>query len=216
MKKTLLTIILLLPLSLQAQESPITGTIDLVNQYLWRGSYQAGASLQPEAVVSLKNWEFSIWGTTSFGEAEKEIDLTLKYSWQHFNIGITDYWFGKAEAFYGKGHLPEIGLGYDFSTIPLSLSYSLVLYGDNKQFSPYAEIVFSPLWKELQLEFTAGATPWANAMLETGQFAVTNLTASIRKALNPTGATPLEIYTTLIYNPAKDTAFWIAGISVPF
>ncbi len=217
-RKVLLAIILLFQFSLQAQEAPfaITGSIDLVNQNVWRGCYQAGASLQPEAVVSFKNWEFSVWGTTDFEVAEKEIDLTVKYSWQNFNISITDYWFGESNASYGKGHLPEVGLGYNFAAVPLSLSFASVVYGDNKQFSPYAEIVFSPEWKELQLEFAVGATPWENAMLDTEYFSVTRLTAGIRKVLNPSGTPPLEFYTNLTYNPEKNTAFWIAGISVSF
>ncbi len=218
MKKLLFIIGLLFPFSFQAQEAPfaITGSISLVNQNVWRGCYQAGASLQPEAVVSFKNWEFSVWGTTDFKATEKEIDLTLRYRLKNFNISVTDYWFGESNAPYGKGHLPEAGLGYNFAAVPLSLSFASVVYGDNKQFSPYAEIVFSPAWKELQLEFAAGATPWGNVMLDTEYFAVTRLAAGIRKVLNPSGTPPLEFYTSLTYNPEKDTAFWIAGISVSF
>lgn len=209
---------LLFQFSLQAQEAPfaITGSIDLVNQNVWRGCYQAGASLQPEAVVSFKNWEFSIWGTTDFEVVEKEIDITVKYSRQNFNIGVTDYWFGKVDAPYGNGHIPEVSFGYDFSKIPLSLSFGSVVYGDNKQFSPYAEIIFVPVWEELQMEFAMGVTPWGNVMLDTEHLAVTCLTAGISKVLNSSGTLPLEFYTNLTYSPEKDTVFWIAGISVSF
>ena len=106
-KHSLFILTLLLPLFLQAQERhlTITGSIDFVSQFVWRGSYQAGASVQPQAVVSFKNMEFSIWGTTDFRGTEKEIDLMLKYSLRNFNFSITDYWFGKSQASYGKGHL---------------------------------------------------------------------------------------------------------------
>jgi hypothetical protein len=204
-------------LSLQAREKPSISTrLDFVNQNVWRGCYQAGASIQPEAVVSFRNFEFSVWGTTDFEVVQKEIDLTAKYGWQNFSIGVTDYWCDAATASYRTGHIPEINLEYGFAKIPLSLSFNTVVYGDNKRFSSYAEILFSPSWQEWQMEFAAGVTPWGNFLLDAERFAITCLSAGIRKTVPLSAAFSFEAFGRLVYNPAADNAFWIAGIGIPF
>jgi hypothetical protein len=218
MAKLLPVIILLIPLYLKAQDSPfaIDIKIDIVSQNVWRGCYQAGASLQPEAVVSFDKWEFSIWGTTDLQVVEKEIDLTVKYAWGDFTFGITDYWFGSERAPYGKGHIPEIGTGYSFSSIPVSLSFHTAVYGDGGHFSSYAEIACTPRLTDWQFEFATGLCPWENSMLATERFAVTCLSAELRKRAVSNGSITLEASTKAVYNPNEGTAFWTAGISILF
>jgi hypothetical protein len=194
----------------------IDGKIDFVSQNVWRGCYQAGTSLQPEAAVSFDKWEFSVWGTTDLQVVEKEIDLTVKYAPGNFTLGITDYWFGGETAPYGKGHISEIGTGYGFSSIPVSLSFNTAVYGDGGHFSSYAEIAWTPRWKEWQLEFSTGLCPWENSMLATERFAVTCLSAELRKRAVTYDTFTVEASTKAVYNPNEDTAFWMSGISVLF
>lgn len=220
MPKSVFVIIFLwlLVLFVHAQDTSIafTGRIDLVNQNVWRGCYQAGASIQPEAVVSYRHWEFSVWGATDFEVTEKEIDWTVTYKWNNFSIGITDYWFGGETDPYSNGHIPEIHLKYGFSGIPVTLAFHSVIYGDDKQFSPYLEGNYAFKWNDWRFEFAAGITPWRNTMLNTGGFACTSLSAGVRKTLPISGVFSAEVFADLIYNPDADNAFWIAGVSFPF
>jgi hypothetical protein len=211
-------ILLIFTSTLQAQDRPfvIDGKIDIVSQNVWRGCYQAGASLQSEAVVSFDKWEFSIWGTTDLRVLEKEIDLTVKYAWGDFTLGITDYWFGGERAPYGKGHIPEVGIGYGISSIPVSLSFHTAVYGDGGHFSSYAEITCTPRLKDWQFEFAMGLCPRENSMLATERFAVTCLSAEMRKRVLSNSGITMEASTKAIYNPNEDTAFWVAGISILF
>jgi hypothetical protein len=220
MRKSVLVTIFLLPLylSIHAQDTSLafTARIDFVNQNVWRGCYQAGASIQPEAVVSYRHWEFSVWGTTDFDVTEKEIDWTVTYKWKNFSIGITDYWFGGDTDPYGNGHIPEINLKYGFSDIPVTLSFNSVIYGDDKQFSPYLEGSYVFEWRDWYCKFATGITPWRNTMLYTGSFACTCLSAGVRRSLPVSDVFSVEVFADLIYNPNADNAFWIAGISFPF
>jgi hypothetical protein len=190
--------------------------IDIVSQNVWRGCYQAGASIQPEAVVSSGRWEFSIWGTTDLLVVEKEIDVAVKYSSGDFTFVVTDYWFDGATAPYGSGHIPEAGVLYSFPSIPVSMSFSSAVYGDGGKFSSYAEIIFNQRLNEFNLELSAGLCPWENIMLETGKFAVTCLSAELRKRTVTCSEFAIEAVTKAVYNPNKDNAFWIAGISIVF
>jgi hypothetical protein len=199
----------------QAQQS-ISTKIDLVNQNIWRGVYQAGASIQPEVVISYRNFEFSAWGTTGLEVTGKEIDLTAKYYLQNFSFGITDYWCDAATASYRKGHIPEVNLEYAFSKIPLSLSFNTVVYGDNKQYSSYAECLFSPSWREWEMEFAVGLTPWGNELLKSEHFTFTRLSVGMSKIVPITATLSIKPFISLLYNPNADTAFWITGISLPF
>jgi hypothetical protein len=183
---------------------------------VWRGQYQAGASIQPEAVVVARDFEFSVWGTSDFEVVQKEIDLAAKYRLGNFRIGITDYWCDAATASYLRGHIPEINLEYGLAKIPLSLSFNTLVYGDGRHFSSYAEIQFAPSWREWQPEFALGLTPWENTMLETERFAVTRLSAGIRKTTALTAAFSIEVFGCLTYNPATGNVFWTTGLGIPF
>jgi hypothetical protein len=204
---------------LQAQEkAPVSldATLDLVNQNIWRGTYVAGASLQPETVMRICNWQFSVWGSTDFRAEDKEIDLTVKYCWQDLGIGFTDYWFERQNAPYSKNHLLEANLEYQFRKMPVSVSYNMRVTGENNWFSPYMEANYTPEWKAWSIELALGFTPWENTMLATTGFAATRLSAGIRKSLPVGNSVSIEAFTNLTYNPDADALFWIAGLSIPF
>ena len=200
--------------SLRAQD--INATTTFVSQNIWRGMYQTGGSIQPEIVVSYKNWETSIWGTTDFGMEEKEIDIAVKYSWDDFSIGITDYWFGNKTGVYGKNHIPEINLSYSFPECHLAVGYNTILWGDDGNFSGYMEISYSPSWEEWDFDFTAGVTPWSNTMLDTGSFSISCLSSTIRRDVKFSGTYSPECSLSFIYNPNTDMLFWLAGVTFPF
>lgn len=195
----------------------LDASIGFVSQNLWRGCYQAGASIQPEIGVSLRGWKFSVWGTTDFDAQDKEIDLMLRYGWGNFSAGITDYWFGNSMDRYGEGHIPELNLLYSFTKTPLEIGYHTVLWGDDGNFSGYLEISYRPNWKDWSFDFTAGITPWGNPMLDVGRFSCTSLSASVCRPIKFRGhfcgpAASLS----LICNPHAWTVFWVAGVTFPF
>jgi hypothetical protein len=190
--------------------------MDFVSQSIWRGSYQAGASIQPEAEVSLKDWSFSVWGTTGLRGTNKEIDITLSYTRGQFTVGLTDYWFGEAADSYLTGHIPEVNLLYTLESIPLELSLNTVIANDNKRLSSYTEAVYSPSFKDVRLEFTIGVTPWGNNMLMTDGIAVTQLSAGALRAVPVSKTFGIELSMRLICNPYEKAAYWVAGVSLPF
>jgi hypothetical protein len=221
MQKTSLIIILSIFgfFPLQAQDSQhikIDASLDFVNQNVWRGSYQAGASLQPEAIVNYRNWQFSVWGSTDLQAAEKEIDLSLKYNRQGFSIGVTDYWCDLQEAPYRKNHVLESHLEYQLQKIPLNMECNMLIAGDNNYFLPYVEASYTPEWKEWNFEFAAGFTPWRNTMLATEDFSFTRLSAGISKEIRFSKTFSISFKTSLLYNPDADALFWIAGTNIPF
>ena len=69
--------------SLKAQEKKgvsfqVSG--DVVSSYVWRGAYNAGASIQPTLGMSIGNFSFTAWGSKEISDTHKEIDLTAAYS----------------------------------------------------------------------------------------------------------------------------------------
>lgn len=217
LKLVLFWLFAFLSLTIQAQEEAtfsLDATVTLVSRNIWRGCYQAGASIQPEAAVSFKSWEFSIWGTAGFNDNEKEIDLSLRYGLNNLSILFTDYWFGKDTASYGRGHIPEIGLEYGFSRIPASISLYLALRRTGGSLPGYADISYHPRWNGWLFDFKAGMTPWRNNMLDTGGWSVTCLSAGVSKPVISSATYAVKAGVDLIYNPDANATFWIASISI--
>ena len=81
--------------TIDAQEVIIKA--DVVNHYIWRGQDLGHVSLQPTLGFDYKGLSLTAWGSVGLSDAQdtEEFDLTLAYSINGFNIGITDYWFSK-------------------------------------------------------------------------------------------------------------------------
>jgi hypothetical protein len=208
-----------IPVFAQEQLFPvITGVVALVNQNIWRGCYVAGASLQPEAVVGIRNWQFSVWGSSGFRtgklKEDREIDLTVKYLWQDLGIGITDYWVDKQDAPYGKNHLLEANFEYRFRKISVNVNYNVLVAGENNRFSPYIEAGYTPEWKACILEFALGFTPWENTALATTGLAATRLSVGVSKTLAAGCPVPIEAFANLTCNPNANAFFGTAGLRI--
>lgn len=97
----LLVITLFISVTTSAQEKKkfeVTPAADIVSSYVWRGGYDAGASIQPSLTLSYAGFSLEAWGSTDFSTSadefkSKEFDLTLGYQIKGFEIAVTDYWW---------------------------------------------------------------------------------------------------------------------------
>lgn len=210
--KPYITLILFLTTGIVANAQQLEVQTDIVSQNIWRGTYIAGASIQPSITASKGNFELTVWSSTALHEDEYEVDAILSYSFGNLCIGITDYWSDAVKARYGKGHLLEFNAEYNFAYIPLMLSWNTSL--DNCH-SSYAEINYCKQISDMEVGFSAGLTPWKNKMLETNGFAFTKLAVCVSKELKAKNIS-IKPSCTLVYNPAADQLFVVAGIGFLF
>ena len=189
--------------------------INLVNQNIWRGQYQAGMSIQPEVNFIRGNWSFQIWGTSDFEGEEREIDLSIGYNLHNFNIGLTDYWFGGITDAYLKNHILESNITYAFTRLHLSLEWNTILTGCDNSYPVFQRISYSPRWHKCEYEFAVGYSPWRNEMLNSNGFAINELSASISKEIGVTRNFRLYCGSSLIYNPYSDHLFFVCKITIP-
>ena len=200
------------PLTAQNQTD---ANISIVNQNIWRGQYQAGVSIQPEVNFSYKDWSFQVWGTSAFEGEEREIDLSIGYNLNDFNIGLTDYWFGGITDAYLKNHLLESNITYTFTRFPLSLEWNTVLAGCDSSYPVFQSISYSTEWYDYGYKFVVGYSPWKNDMLGNNGFAINELSASINKEVEIIRNFRLCCGSSLIYNPYSDHLFFACKITIP-
>lgn len=203
------------PLFLTAQIRS-DANINLVNQNVWRGQYQADASIQPEVNFSYKDWNFQVWGTSDFEGEEREIDLSIGYNLNNFNIGLTDYWFGGITDAYLKNHILESNITYTFTRFfPISFEWNTALAGCDNSYPVFQRISYLPEWHGYEYEFAVGYSPWRNEMLNSNGFAINELNASINKKIEITRNFRLCCGSSLIYNPYSDHLFFVCKIAIP-
>ncbi len=190
--------------------------VDVVSQYIWRGCYLSGASIQPSLTGTYKNVSLNAWGSADFQATGHEVDFSLKYAFFGFEAGITDYWSGELETPYSKGHSLEGNLLYSFPKFPLTLAWNTVFYGEEspENYSSYAEASYLLELPALNFEFAVGFTPWKNQMLDTDQFAFTKLSVAANKEFYLNKTVHLDFLLVLQYNPAAEKMFFVAGIGL--
>jgi len=213
---------------------------DFVSTYVWRGSYQAGMSIQPAMDFTIGGFSAGAWGSVeAAGFDYKEVDLTVNYSFQHFTIGLFDYWVGGERNYnyldFSKttSHLLEINLLYTFDRFPLTLGWNTIIAGDEmytkyvekgklkKAFPTYWEATYAILIQGIKLDLAMGVSPWQSGMMynridEGGRnngFAVINMGLKVSKEIKITDSYALSCFGQLIFNPAKEDAFFVFGIT---
>lgn len=217
------------------QKVTVNGGADLVSAYIWRGSYNAGASVQPSIGMKVGGFSLGAWGSTDFGgNGKKEVDLSASYSISGFTVGITDYWWAGEGAYryfhYGRGetsHLFEGNLSYQlpFEKFPLTISWNTMFAGadvnkDNKRnYSTYIEVSYPFSAGSVDMKAKVGAAPWYSpAFLPSDNkgFSVCNVAVAAQKAIKCNDKFSIPLFSELIFNPATEDIHIVFGVSLKF
>lgn len=233
----LLAIVLFGAITASAQSKiKVKGGADIVSSYIWRGSYNAGASFQPAVSAGIAGVTLGAWGSVDFtGQGKKEVDLSLNYTVKGFTIGITDYWWEGEGAYnyfqYSKGktsHRWEANLAYQLpiEKFPLCISWNTMFAGDDydsqgkRSYSSYIELLYPfKVGKVVDMSAFVGATPWHSPSIlpsENKGFSVCNVGVGAQYAIRCSDKFSIPIYSRLIFNPATEDIHVVFGVSLFF
>lgn len=204
---------------------------DFVSSYIWRGCYNANASVQPTLGITTGNFSVTAWGSVDFDGKYKEADLTAAYAIGGLTLSLTDYYWTPSsdrytEKYFRFGadspHMVEVGAAYNFGErFPLTLAWNTMLFGadrdnDGKQnYSTYAEISYPFAVRGVDMVAAVGFTPWATEnMYGTTGFAVSNVSLGATKAIRFSDKFSLPVFTRLIWNPAREDVNFVGGFSI--
>lgn len=206
---------------------------DIVSNYIWRGQDCGGVSIQPTLSVAKSGLSLTAWGSVGFSKSDtKEIDLTLGYEKNGFNVAVTDYWFHNPDAeaenpemgtvkyfeygAHSTAHVFEATVGYDFG--PLALSWNTYFAGDDytkkngdRAYSSYFEATAPFRLGGLDFAAEVGITPWEGAY-STG-FNVVNIGLGASKDIKITDSFTVPAYAKVVVNPNSEKAYFIFGIN---
>ncbi len=163
-----------------ADSVSVTAGAGVVSSYMWRGTEQAGLSLQANASVEWKGAALSFTANNPMHKGEtKEIVLRLEYRRWGANIGLIDYWHSgidKKDRFfkYGKDdgpHKLELNAGYTHRWF--SVQAYLCFFGNDfrpsltepqRAYSTYIELCVPWQFRHgLKVEGMLGICPWKSA-----------------------------------------------------
>ena len=215
MKKNLKKWVLLLmaaialPVTSMAQDKvELSGNIDVVSAYLWRGQKLGNASLQTTAAVAYKGFSFTAWSTIAFdGNDGDEIDFTLAYENNNFSASVTDFWYSEI----GDEHVIEAQVGYDFGF--LGVNWYTNVYGDDKEYASYFTLTAPFSLIGLDWEAEVGATPWGTDYYGTDKFSVCDLSLGASKEINIGKSFSTTLFAKASYNPTIEKFYATVGIS---
>ncbi len=193
--------------SVKAQE--FKASADIVSSYVWRGTYQSGAAVQPTLDFTAGGFSIGAWASTEFAGdmLMQEADLYAKYTFKSgLFAGITDYYYSGNKFFdYKKGgsHGLEANLGY--TTGGLSLSGNYLLNVDNDL---YFEAGYA--FKKVTVFLGAGNGVFSN----NGGFNVVNIGASVTKEIKISETFSIPLKASVILNPNREDFMFVAGITL--
>ena len=194
---------------------------ELVSSYVWRGMYQAGASIQPSLNLSTNGVTCGVWASTDFSTFLKETDFYLLYEKRGFTIGVIDYWYSiEGMPFFknGDSHLLEANLGYTFSEkFPLTLEANTVFWGEDdrnaagkQRYSTYFSASFPFNVKDIDCKAGIGVSPFKGMYCEKMNIPAITLKAS--KKLLPSSDYSFPVFVELIFSTAQDNVFLVFGM----
>jgi hypothetical protein len=237
-----LTLAFLLPLaklsgqSDTAKTSPFRVTADLVSSYVWRGVLSTASptpNFQPTLAFDKGGLEIGVWGSTDFTGSYKEVDLYASYAFGPVKIALTDYdWnFGPRYFNYKSketGHVFEGTVGYTGpASFPISVTANVMFAGADKKwdktagavdpskqaYSTYIELGYAFKYFSPFLGFTPADGYYGDGYGGVNGFAVVNVGLSASKALKITSDFSLPLKATLGFNPQKEDAYLVFGIT---
>jgi len=223
----------------QKSTSSFKVTADVVSSYVWRGvTSTVQPNIQPTLAYTKGNFEIGAWGSTSFDNSYKEVDIYAAYTLGNFKIGLTDYDYnfastGKRYFNYNNNksnltdHVIEGNITYlGTASLPLSISVNTMFYGNDKKnndptsdnaYSTYIELGYAFNYFSAFAGFTPadgyygdGYTGYHGSNAKAG---LVNLGISANKNLKITELYSLPLKVTFGLNPQKEDAYLVFGIT---
>ena len=174
--------------NMMAQDEPKASMqIDLLSNYLWRGSDLGGICVQSSAEINWMDATLKVMGSSPLRRDDpKEIDVTLGYKYDNFNFGLTDYWqsgldYDGNDLYFSfnprrSGHRLEANIGYTYHIFTFQ-AYTMIFGNDYKYknmqeldarkgkraFSTYIEAGANFFWAGIDWDARLGFTPFAGA-----------------------------------------------------
>ncbi len=238
MKKVISIVLILTTLcsTINAQHKvTINSGADIVSSYIWRGSYNAGASFQPKLEGQIIGFALGAWGSIDFvGQERKEVDLYLNYTYKGFTVGITDYWWDGEGAYNyfryannATGHRWEGNLAYRLPVkqFPLRISWNTMFAGNDynadgkRVYSTYIELDYPFSIGSVDMNATLGAAPWHSPSFlpsDNKGFSVCNVGLGASKTFQLSDHISLPLFSRLIFNPATEDIHIVFGVSLYF
>lgn len=232
MKRLVSTAFIIGIMSVSASAITPSGGLDLTSKYIWRGTECAtGPTLFPSGTLEMGDFSIGAWGAYAFDSSVRELDLTLGYTLGDFSFGITDYFYptiSDGDDYFNwkndeTGHLLEGTVSYSPESCPITLLWSTMFYGDDKNpdgkqaFSSYFEASYDyDLGDDSALSAAVGASVLKGfyTAYETG-FSVINLALTYSKTLDFGGAS-LPLSVSYVVNPQLKKSFLSATMGISF
>lgn len=196
--------------NVKAQE--FKASADVVSSYVWRGTYQSSAAVQPTFDFTSGGFSVGAWASSSIaaglaGNFMQEADLYAKYTFGFgLSAGVTDYYYTGNQFFdYSKGgaHALELNLGYTTGGLSLSGNYLLNVNSDLYFEAGYA-------FDKVSVFVGAGNEVYSTD----GKFSLINIGASTTKEIKITDSFSIPLKASIILNPKSEQFFFVAGITL--
>lgn len=224
----ILSLLFIGSLSLFAQSDTIpkisiTGGIDLVSHYIWRGQdYGHKPSLQPGLSATWNNFTLGYWGAYRIaGSGDHETDFYIEKTVGPVTFGIWDYWsysdsISNDYFDYNKNstsHVLEAQILLSGGEkLPFNLLGSYLFYGADPSKSMYFELQYLHSFGSIETQTFAGFQ--AKGDYYAPKAAFVNLGCSASKSFKITEHWSLPINLSFIVNPDSKKAYLVAGITL--
>ncbi len=212
---SLLMLLTLAP-SLKAQEeakaSPFSLGADFYSNYVWRGSILGtGPAFQPSVKFNTGGLTVGVWGSFD-ASGYAEVDPYISYSMKGFSIGLTDYYYPRADGAFTSDSTNAIELNAGYTIGGLSLSANYIFNEASVPASAGKDKYFQAAYAFKNFSLTVGAGDgWHTS---DGEFNVCHLGIGTSKVIKVTENFSIPVNGQVIYNPEKDKLYMVVGFSL--
>lgn len=234
---TALAVFLAADLCARERGVKFSGGTDVVSGYIWRGVWEAGASLQPTLTKVAGNFSATAWGSVDFAATSyKEMDLTLAYALGPVTFSLADlYWEGgagdrgtvsRSYFRFGADSPHRSRGGHHMAHQRTGAPHTGVEHGAVRRrrrerpegsapTPPNAEASYPFAVNGVEMKAGIGIVPW-NAVGTYGidrDFYIQNIFLNAGKSWTVLGSLQLGIFTSLGWNPAAEDVNFVGGFS---